>query len=614
MGGYPCSEESDFTCVRLSVPLDYFNPLPDETIEVVFAVLPASGQRKGMFVTAVGGPGYSGLAAADSYTAAFDSSITEHFDIVFFDQRGVRASGDLQCAQAAANFYRADWRASTPTEETNLLRVAQTFSDNCVKQMGDTHLLPYLGTDQAVRDLESFRQAVQDHGSVTAQKIWLYGESYGTQYAQTYAAAFPEHLAALILDGTVDLTVTGLEYYREQAQAFYDVLEETLKACAADEPCAKDLGGDPVVAYDKLATSLETQAQKFRFPLPTGKMQVRTLTLADLESAASGYLYSESERLILLRSLAAATTQNNLAPMARVLYDSLVLDPETLQAIPDPTYSDAVYYGVECNDYYYPGDTPQAAAENYLRAGDTIDKSLPHFASIFYGDIPCPYWPVRTKNPARPAPLVAEGIPTLVLGATADVATPVDNGRRVFSRLADGYLVTMQGGAHVIYGRGDACVDDLVTAFLVKDQRPAQRETVCEGVMYDPYVPIAPLDAKAYVNPLEAMQAVYNEINYLPEYYDWDVETPTSVGCSYGGTLSFEVTDNGQSFTLKNCTFSKGFTVNGTGEYIDESQVFTLEVRVSGLGNGNLIYTRQPDGSESVTGEYAGKKVDLKND
>jgi len=101
-GGIPAPPNSDFTCVDVTVPLDHTQPpaQPQDggTIKVVFGVLPASGERKGMFVTATGGPGTSGLLSADSYTSAFDPSIPEHFDIVFFDQRGVGLSGGLQCA------------------------------------------------------------------------------------------------------------------------------------------------------------------------------------------------------------------------------------------------------------------------------------------------------------------------------------------------------------------------------------------------------------------------------------------------------------------------------------------------------------------------------------
>jgi len=53
LGGYPCPN-SEFTCVDLEVPLDHFNPANDEKTKVVFGVLPATGESKGMFVTASG--------------------------------------------------------------------------------------------------------------------------------------------------------------------------------------------------------------------------------------------------------------------------------------------------------------------------------------------------------------------------------------------------------------------------------------------------------------------------------------------------------------------------------------------------------------------------------
>ncbi len=605
LGGYPCPN-SDFTCINLTAPLDHFDPASGETMEVVFAVLPASGERKGMFVTVVGGPGGSGLAVADSYTAAFDPRIPEHFDIVFFDQRGVGASGELACPDAAATYYRADWQARTPQQEAALVAAARTFAQDCVREMGlPPERLRFYGTEQAIEDLEAFRAALGD------AQFWLYGESYGTQFAQTYAAAHPDRLAGLILDGTVDLTLSGPDYYREQAQAFSDVLAMTLQACDADPDCAADFGGSALAFYDDAAAELASAPAVFRFPLPSGGLsQERAFTLTDLETAAANYLYSEGARMILQRALAAAA-RNDLVPLARMLYDALSLDPETLAAIPDPTFSDAAFYAVECRDYTFFSGTPDERAEAYLRAGDAVEAALPRLASIFYGDLPCVFWPGGTEDVPRPAPLIAEGIPTLVLGATADPATPVGNGEQVYRRLADGYLVTTEGGAHVIFGRGDACPDDLVTAFLVDDQRPAQRETRCEGVVATPYVPPIPVSAADFADPLDALSWVDDEIYYLPEYYYWDLETPTSVGCPYGGTLSFAPSDVGETLTLDGCAFSAGFVMAGSGTYDYGAGRFSLDVTVTGLANGSLIYTREDDGAIQVKGMYAGQAVDL---
>jgi pimeloyl-ACP methyl ester carboxylesterase len=598
LGGEPCPD-SDFTCVTLTIPLNHFDPQDQRTTEVVFAILPATGERKGMFVTATGGPGTAGLASADGYTAAFDPSIPEHFDIVFFDQRGVGLSGGLQCVDAVTKFYSASWSAVTPEEESALIETARKFSADCVTEMGDPEILPYLGTKQAVEDLEAFRQAMGD------EKFWLYGESYGTQYAQTYAAAHPDRLAGLVLDGTVDLTLPALEFYKQQAQAFSDVFAMTLAACNEDDLCAESMGGgDAVAAYDKLAARLKQSPLMFDFPLPSGGSAQREFTFSDLETVAADALYAETQRMIFLRALATYSQTEDLAPLARLLYVSLGLDPETLDAIPDPTYSDAVYYGVECRDYSY------ESAEAYLRAGDEAD-SLPYFSSIFYGDLPCAFWAYANKDSARPAPLTADGIPTLVLGAVADPATPVSNGRDVFSRLSDGYLVTQEGGPHIIFGRGDTCVDSLVTDFLVDDQTPPARETTCEGAVVSEFAPPAPADATQFGSLLDAFYSVDDEIYYLPEYYYWDVFTPTTVGCPFGGTLSFEPTDTGDSLALENCSFSEGFTLTGGGSNNYDDGSFILEVDVSGLKGGSLTYTRDSEGTLHVTGMYGGETVDL---
>ncbi|MBI5935222.1 MAG: alpha/beta fold hydrolase [Chloroflexi bacterium] len=602
LGGEPCPD-SDFTCVTLEVPLDHFHP-DGRTIKVVFGVLPATGQRKGVFVNATGGPGTSGLLSADDYAAAFDPSIPENFDIVFFDQRGVGLSGGLQCANAAAAFYRANWDASTPDGEAALTQSAKTFAEDCVAEMGAPESLPYLGTAQAVEDLDDFLDALG------VDKFWLYGESYGTQYAQTYAASHPDRLAGLLLDGTVDLTRSGFDFYVSQAQAFNDSLAVTLAACNEDDLCSADMNGDAIAAYDALAARLKISPLPFEFPLPTGEKETRGFTFSDLETTASAYMYSETARMIFLRALASYARTGDLIPMARILYDALGLDPETLAAIPDPSFSDAIYYAVECQDYGYPGATPEQRAEIYLRAGDAYDDSLPRFSSIFYGDLPCAFWPNATENTERPAPLVATGIPTIVLNGTADPATPYEGARAVHSRLEDGYFVGETGGPHVIFGWGNSCVDDLVTAFLVADLLPAH-EVTCDGVVVSEYVPLLPVNAADFENPLHALAALDDEIYYLPEYYYWDYETPTAIGCPFGGTFSFVMTDEGEKFSFFQCAFLDGFALTGDGLYSYDDESLTLHLSIRGLANGALNYQRNADGNISVTGTYNGVDVDL---
>jgi pimeloyl-ACP methyl ester carboxylesterase len=609
LGGVPCFEDSAFTCVTIEVPLDHFNPADTRTIPVVFAVLPAFGARKGMFVTATGGPGTSGVLLADSYSSGFDLSIFESFDIVFFDQRGMGLSGDLTCPFAATEYYREDARGLTPKQERALKNAARTFAEDCVSELTNPELLPYLGTRQAVEDLEIFRQIIGD------EKFWLYGESYGTQYAQTYAAVHGEHLAGLILDGTVDLTFSGIEYYSQQAQAFNDTLVATLSACNDDSACAEQMNGDAISAYDQLAAKLSKGSISFRFPLPGGGFHKRSFTLSDLEFVAASQMYSEGDRMIFNRALAAYASNGDLIPLARLLYIDLVVDPTTLEVIFDPSWSDAIFYAVECQDYGYPGATPDQRAENYLDAADPFESSIPRLASVIYGDLPCAYWPSASSDLTRPGYLSAEGIPTLVLGATADPATPVSHGINVFNNLADGYLITTEGGPHVTFGYGNECPDALVTDFLVNDIVPAQRETVCEGVVADDYVPISPRSTKAFSDPTQALSAMETEIYYLPEFYYWDGFTPTAVGCTYGGTLDFTTNNAGTRylFDLNRCEFVANFSMTGTGFYNTENDRFVLEVKTTGRWTCNLKYVRLGE-RLNVTGKCNGQSVNADRD
>ena len=129
--------------------------------------------------------------------------------------------------------------------------------------------------------------------------------------------------------------------------------------------------------------------------------------------------------------------------------------------------------------------------------------------------------------------------------------------------------------------------------------------------MVSDFVPPAPANATQFSSLLDAFHSVDDEIYYLPEYYYWDMSTPTSVGCPFGGTLSFEATDTGDALALDNCSFSEGFAMTGSGSNNYDEGSFTLEVDVTGLKDGSLTYTRDGEGALHVTGTYGGEAVDL---
>ncbi len=602
LGAVPCPN-SAFTCVTLTVPLDHFNPQDTRTIDVVFAVLPATGTRKGMFVTATGGPGSAGIeCCADYYTTFFAPAIPEKFDIVFFDQRGIGLSGGLDCFQSAAPFYQADWRADTSLREQKLRAAAKKFADDCDAEMGHPEILPYLGTEQAVQDLELFRQMLGD------EKFWLYGESYGTQYAQAYAHAHPEHLAGMILDGTVDLTPAGIPYYAAAAQSFTDTLVASLAQCEANEKCANDFGTKPLRAYDKLAKLLEGKKQTVAFPLGDGSRVKRKFGLDDLDTTGEGQTYGQSSRMLFVRALAAHARDGDLVPLTRLLYPNLGVDEATLEPIYDSTWSDAYYYGVECQDYGYFSGTNEIRADQYVADALPIELSPLRLSALIWGDLPCVYWRDSSQDTTRPPYWNAPGVPTFVLNAEADPITPIQGARAVYEHLEDGYLITQRGGPHVIWARGNTCIDEPINQFLVNDVLPPQRETECGGKVMTKYVPLAPRDASEFPTLLAALQSVETEINYLPEYWYWDYTTTTRVGCPVSGWLRFKAVENRAEFTVSDCAFSNGFVMNGLGTYQFARDRMKLIVDVTGYQHCVLVYERKRDVA-SVRGNCDGEPV-----
>ena len=601
----PCPD-SIFTCVTLTVPRDHFSADGGPTFRVTFAIHRATlAARKGVFVTVTGGPGTSGIAAADSYTAAFDPRIVEDYDIVFFDQRGIGRSRPLQCPDAALAFYSFPGEpAQTWSRGLAYAGAAKRFARDCVAETGvSPSQLRFFSTRQAVEDLELLRTWLG------APKIDLYGESYGTQYAQAYAAAHPNRVHALYLDGPVDLTLTGIQYYTEDAHAFDTVLSMTLDTCSATLECRSDVvGHDALAQYDALARRLRQAPRTYSFVTAHGRVVQRTFTVGDLETAAAGSVYSTYDRMLFQRALAQAS-RGNLLPLARLASISLGQDPETLRPIPDPTWSDAMYYAVECMDYNYRVGSPAASARAYLDAGVRPGMRDVRLGSVFYGDIPCAYWPVHPATSARPAPLVNTPYPVFVLASSTDPATPYAGALRIFGRLNNAYLIVQPGGPHIIFGRGNACIDDPVTAFLVDGQVPDQRRTFCDWAGVDSYVSIPAKTVAGYADALEAMGAVDDEINTNGDYWNWDGSGTLRYGCLDGGWIAHVASDTDANLELHACAFSRGLPLSGGGvlDYTDG----TLSLTITGPQDTSLAYTRGADGVQSVTGTWFGTPVSI---
>ena len=601
VGQQACPDGSRFACITLAVPRDHF-VADGPTWNVTFAIQRATKDRVGTYVVITGGPGSSGISAADGYTDYYPSAIPEHFDIVFIDQRGIGLSHPIACPAATAAYYGSPVPADDPTRAAEVGAVAKTFVDDCMSEShADPADLPFYATRQAVEDLEAIR------AYLGVDAMHLYGESYGTQYVQTYAAAHPDRIATLYLDGPVDLTLDGATYLGEAAHSFDDVLTATLNACAADTACVGDFEGrDPMAAYDALAARLG-DGVPVAFPMGDGTAQHRTLSAVELENATAGYLYSPGDRAILLRALAAAS-DGDLVPLARIAYASIAVDADTLKVVPDPSYSDAMYYAVECQDYVYNEEatTDEARLAAFLARARSLGVDETRMGDVYYSDMPCLYWPNRPAADPRPVPIVNAPYPTVVMVATTDPITPVANAIRIANRLSNVHTIIQAGGPHVIFGWGLPCPDEPVADYMVNGTALVGSITICEGSVSDPYVALAK-DAEAdYTDGADLAASLVDQVLNTNDYLDMLDADPLRVGCDFGGVLVYTPTDTGTNLRLDACAFTDGLPVSGTGAVDDESGVVRLEVT---FRDGALSYEGDGEEITALTGTFRGAPV-----
>lgn len=597
---FPC-ELSTLSCTSLTVPLDHRANDPDRTLEITFALSFAAQESKGILFYFVGGPGGSGLASADSYLSSFDPSLAETMDIVFVDQRGTGPVHGLACPKAQARFDTAPVSLDNPEA---VLATAKDFVTDCTAELDADDLLPVVTTDQAIRDSELFRQAIG------APRVWLYGESYGTQLVQAYATQFPQAVRGVILDGVVDLNLSAEGFYRRYTQAAEALLAETFAHCDALPACAADIPGGAAAVYDDLARRAAKAPLPVAYTLADGTQTTRLLTTGVLEATAFYALYSPEGRADFLRTLAAAG-RGNLVPMLQLGYLNTYIDPETEIGIEDPGWFGAAYYAITCSDYGSGTGTPDERARAILNEARAFAPEVPRLSRSYYMErLACALWPHQGPD-TRPAPYAGGDWPTLVLNGDRDPITPISMAWSVLDNARNAYGVFMQGGPHVIWGRGFACPDTIVQALLYDGTLPAAREQLCEQDPVAAYRPLTLTDPAQEADAYTVARAVETELELHIPLSGWDGAHPIGFGCPFGGTLSAEATGTGTAYAFQGCRFWPTLTVNGTGEDMATetgSDQLTLRLAISGSHSGSLTYRHsRSDEARSLSGTWDGQ-------
>jgi pimeloyl-ACP methyl ester carboxylesterase len=440
-------------CADLTVPLDYDDP-DGPTIEVALVRARAldPDERIGSLLVNPGGPGASGVEFVAFNSFIFPEAIRERFDIIGFDPRGAGDTAPVECTESLDDVLGQDYSPDSDQERAVLETAVEEFTQQCQEQNGD--ILPYVSSQDTVRDMDRIREAVGD------EKLSYLGFSYGTYLGALYADFFPDRVRALALDGAVDPALSSLESNLEQAAGFERSLNAFFDDCAADDGCVFHNDGEPAAAYDALVAAIDADP-----PEADG----RTLSPNEFELGVAEPLYGGEEGWDALAEALAALAEGDPGLMFELSdsYTNRNDDGTHVGGILQP------FWAIGCVD-----SAPIGEPEDLPALDEQFRAAAPRFGVTFlYSALMCSLWPAEPAP--DPNPLDAPGAPPiLVIGTSGDPATPFQWAESLAGVLDSGVLLASEGEQHLAYF-SNPCAQEIVDDYLIDLAVPAEG-TRCE--------------------------------------------------------------------------------------------------------------------------------------
>jgi pimeloyl-ACP methyl ester carboxylesterase len=431
----------DYTveCGTVSVPQDWANADNGKTFDIAVMRIYTGNlkDKKGSVLTNPGGPGASGLTFLPSLVTQL-TNLTDSFDMVTFDPRGVGKSDPVDCIsdtdEDASFAYDPD-----PVSQADfdaVVAINQRVADGCGAKYGDT--LNLFSTEQAAHDIDAIRAAVGD------EKLTYLGFSYGTLLGAVYAELFPTNVRAMVLDGALNPTASPTELSEGQAMGF----ERALGNFA--DWCKSNVSKCPIYADPKGA--ITAQIAKARTAPVTGS-DGRKATAGWVEWGVTLAMYSQS-------------FWQYLGP---AIDDLSRGDAQLIFALAD-TYAErddkghysnlfAANLAVNCADAESPSVDEIRSLQAQWRA------KYPIFgAALATGMLNCSVWP--SKKDPYPVGEAKGAPPIVVVGTTGDPATPYESTQKLADMLGVGHVVTWEGEGHTAYPE-TSCIRRAVDDYLI---------------------------------------------------------------------------------------------------------------------------------------------------
>ncbi|MCG6497910.1 alpha/beta hydrolase [Kitasatospora sp. A2-31] len=452
----PCAEAPALDCATMAVPRDWHHPDagPDVTVAVSRHRATDPAKRRGTLLMAAGGPGGAGLLRPAGFVRAAPA-VGAAYDVVGFDQRGVGHSTRPTCqtAEEFRDFFAGDFRDDTPADRARVIAGSRQLAADCERRSGG--LLPYLTTEQTVRDLDLFRALLGE------RRISYYGPSYATMIGAYYATLFPQRVERMVLDSNIGFDGTWERFELGQPMSFQRRFEEDFLPWLAAR--------DSTYHYGATVAEAKAHWERRRAALHDAPLTDGALTVGpnQLDSGTIQAVYQEKDGFpALAAALAALEDWPAADPAGRQAANQVFgryLSPEFL----------AEYFAVTCADTPWTRDLTIWAERG---AEYTARWPLAGARTLAFSAV-CASWPAPTAPRVR---VTGAGLPpTLMLNSVHDPATYYEAALGAHRALRGSRLVTVTGnGDHGQYPGPDDCVRDLVDSYLLADRIPG-RDVSC---------------------------------------------------------------------------------------------------------------------------------------
>ena len=421
------------------------------TVSVGFAYLPASDTSQpavGTLVPHEGGPGYSTTGTAPDYAAMYGDLLT-HRNLLLVDQRGTGLTAPINCP--------------------SLQHLVGAYAPNaaiCGAKLGNRADL--YGSELSADDLSAVISALG------LGPVDLYGDSYGTFFAQVFLGRHPTQLRSVILDSAYPTSGEDA-WYATQGPALVSSYE---KVCARATDC-QSLAGSTIGRLRQLLDVVHKKPLQARQTGADGKMHQVTVNGVELTYLA----YAATFTTAIYREFdpaVRAALAGDPAPIARLVAEQDFFGGDG----PAFAYSEGLDAAVSCQDYpqlYDMSQPPAVRQQQYAAAVQAKRQSDPtiyapftlaeYLASGWGEQNWCLQWPVASPAHAAHVPTPIGGhyaaVPTLVLSGELDTITTPAEGAMVVAQIPGARQVLVANSTHVTaLDDTDGCGRALVQAFV----------------------------------------------------------------------------------------------------------------------------------------------------